>query len=451
VKMADEAVRIGPPPVKDSYLNVPEILLAATRTGARAIHPGYGLLSEKGPSPRPSARRASSSSAPPPPCSTPSATRSRRAPWRAPRASSPSRHRRAHRSGRRGGRRGEAERIGFPLLVKAAGGGGGIGMQIVARPEQARARRDRVLRPRKSAFADPRVYMEKYIRNPKHIEVQVLCDAHGQRRRARRARVQRAAPAPEDRRGVPLRGAVLRGPGRRRAPSKALGGRAAHRAARRLHGRGHGRVRGGRGRGALLPRGQRAPAGRALRDRDGDGDRPRGAADPRRLGRAPSPPILAPRGVGRALGHSIEARVYAEDPAKKFAPQPGHLAKVDVARGGPDLRIETGVAEGLDVTPFYDPMIAKVVAHGADAGGRDRAPRSRARRDDDRARGARGPVADQPRVLAQDPRLEPLSGTARTTRLRRGARKARRRERRRSVASFRRDRSRAVGAEFRGA
>jgi acetyl/propionyl-CoA carboxylase alpha subunit len=74
-----------------------------------------------------------------------------------------------------------------------------------------------------------------------------------------------------------------------------------------------------------------------------------------------APGLLSPQRVG----HSIEARIYAEDPAKKFAPQPGHLAKVVWPRGDGDLRVETGVAEGLDVTPFYDPLLAKIVAHGS--------------------------------------------------------------------------------------
>jgi 3-methylcrotonyl-CoA carboxylase alpha subunit len=75
-------------------------------------------------------------------------------------------------------------------------------------------------------------------------------------------------------------------------------------------------------------------------------------------------PLAPEAAAATRSGHAIEARVYAEDPAKSFAPQPGHLARIVWPAAGPDLRIETGVAEGLDVTPFYDPMIAKIVAHG---------------------------------------------------------------------------------------
>ena len=90
------------------------------------------------------------------------------------------------------------------------------------------------------------------------------------------------------------------------------------------------------------------------------GSRPGRAADPRRFGRTLGAAVT---GHSRR-GHAIEARVYAEDPAKSFAPQPGHLARVVWPEAGADLRIETGIAEGLDVTPYYDPMIAKVVAFG---------------------------------------------------------------------------------------
>jgi acetyl-CoA carboxylase biotin carboxylase subunit/3-methylcrotonyl-CoA carboxylase alpha subunit len=213
VALADEAVRIGPPPVKESYLSIPALLEAAARTGARAVHPGYGLLSENrsfaeavtaaglvfiGPPPsvldafgdkikaRAVARAAGLS--PPPGTDGPIATDDAAALAR------------------------EAERIGYPLLVKAAGGGGGIGMQVVEDPAKLARAAVACSDRGRAAFGDPRVYLERYVRAPRHIEVQVLCDGHGgavalgerecsgatrrsSRRRPRPRRSSRATPA----------------------------------------------------------------------------------------------------------------------------------------------------------------------------------------------------------------------------------------------------------------
>ncbi len=361
VKMADEAVRIGPPPVKDSYLNVAEVLLAAARTGARAIHPGYGLLSEKadfakavraeglvfiGPTPevldafgdKIKARAVARATGvlPPPgtdgpidPADMESITR-------------------------------EAERIGFPLLVKAAGGGGGIGMQIVddvaKLPRAITACSDRG----KSAFADARVYMEKYIRNPKHIEVQVLCDEHGngvalgERECSAQRRHQKIIE--ESPSAAPF---FAGDEGERRR--QALWANAL-RIVQSVGYTGAGTVEfvaGEDGSIYFLEVNARLQVEHCVTEMVTGIDlveQQIRVASGERL----AAEILAPS----RSGHSIEARVYAEDPAKKFAPQPGHLAKVVWPAAGADLRVETGVAEGLDVTPFYDPMIAKIVAHG---------------------------------------------------------------------------------------
>ena len=362
VKMAGEAVRIGPPPVKDSYLNIPEILLAATRTGARAIHPGYGLLSEKadfaktvraeglvfiGPTPevldafgdKIKARAVARAAGVEPPPGTDGPIDPADAAAIAA----------------------EAERIGFPLLVKAAGGGGGIGMQIVDDPAKLGRAVTACSDRGRSAFADPRVYMEKYIRNPKHIEVQVLCDEHGggvalgERECSAQRRHQKIIE--ESPSAAPFFAGAEGDERRKKLWADAL------RIVQSVGYTGAGTVEFVAGEGGelyFLEVNARLQVEHCVTEMvtgiDLVEQQIRVAS-----GEKLAEEILSP---SRA-GHSIEARVYAEDPAKKFAPQPGHLAKVVWPAAGDDLRVETGVAEGLDVTPFYDPMIAKIVAHGA--------------------------------------------------------------------------------------
>ncbi len=362
VRMADEAVRIGPPPVKDSYLNIAAIVDAARATGARAIHPGYGLLSEKeafcravtdagivfiGPPPKAldafgdkiKAREVAKAVGvcPPPGTDGPLAADDVETATR------------------------EAERIGTPLLVKAAGGGGGIGMQIVEDlaklPRALQACSDRG----KSAFGDARVYLERYLRGPRHIEVQVLCDAHGNAVALgeRECSVQRRHQKIIEE--TPSPAWFFQGEAgeakRRELFDQAL------RVVRHVGYLGAGTVEfvaSGDGEIFFLEVNARLQVEHCVTEMVTGVDlveqQIRVAA-----GLPLSPEVLA---VKRS-GHSIEARVYAEDPAKKFAPQPGRLEKLVWPEATDDLRIETGVEQGSEVTPFYDPMIAKVVAHGA--------------------------------------------------------------------------------------
>ncbi|HVK63071.1 MAG TPA: biotin carboxylase N-terminal domain-containing protein [Polyangium sp.] len=361
VRMADEAVRIGPPPVKDSYLSMDAVIAAAKQTGARAIHPGYGLLSEKeafcravndagivfiGPRPealdafgdkikaREVAKRVGVS--PPPGTDGPISADDVEFATR------------------------EAERIGLPLLVKAAGGGGGIGMQIVEDlgklPRALTACSDRG----KSAFGDARVYLERYMRAPKHIEVQILADTHGSvvalgerecsvQRRHQKIVEESPSPAPffQGEAGEAKRKDLFE---------------QAKRIVQSVGYVGAGTVEfvaSGDGEIFFLEVNARLQVEHCVTEMvwgiDLVEQQIRVAA-----GERLAPEVLAAEG----RGHSIEARVYAEDPAKKFAPQPGRIAKLVWAPAGGDLRIETGVEEGSEVTPFYDPMIAKIVASG---------------------------------------------------------------------------------------
>jgi acetyl-CoA carboxylase biotin carboxylase subunit/3-methylcrotonyl-CoA carboxylase alpha subunit len=361
VRMADEAVRIGPPPVRESYLSISAIVDAARSTGARAIHPGYGLLSEKesfsravtdagivfiGPPPNAldafgdkiKAREVAKSVGvqPPPGTDGPISSDDIETATR------------------------EAERIGTPLLVKAAGGGGGIGMQIVEDlaklPRAIQACSDRG----KSAFGDARVYLERYLRAPRHIEVQVLCDTHGnavalgEREcsvQRRHQKIIEESPSPAW---------FFQGDEGERKRQDLF--EQALRIVRHVGYVGAGTVEfvaSGEGEIFFLEVNARLQVEHCVTEMvtgiDLVEQQIRVAA-----GLALAPEILKPI----RSGHSIEARVYAEDPAKKFAPQPGRIDKLVWPEATPDLRIETGVEQGSEVTPYYDPMIAKVVAHG---------------------------------------------------------------------------------------
>jgi len=361
VRMADVAVRIGPPPVKDSYLSMDAVIAAARETGATAVHPGYGLLSEKeafcravkdaglvfiGPTPealdafgdkikaRDVAKRVGVS--PPPGTDGPLDAGDVEAATR------------------------EAERIGLPLLVKAAGGGGGIGMQIVTDlaklPRALQACSDRG----KSAFGDARVYLERYLAAPKHIEVQVLCDTHGNavalgerecsvQRRHQKIVEETPSPAPffQGEAGEAKRRALF---------ADALN------VVKNVGYVGAGTVEfvaSGEGEIFFLEVNARLQVEHCVTEMvtgiDLVEQQIRIAA-----GERLSAEVLG----AKVTGHSIQARLYAEDPAKKFAPQPGHIERLVWPAAEGDLRIETGVEQGSDVTPFYDPMIAKLVASG---------------------------------------------------------------------------------------
>jgi len=363
VALADEAVRIGPPPVKDSYLNVAALVAAIRDTGADAVHPGYGLLSENrefaeavagagavfvGPPPaaldafgdKIKARAvAGSAGVSPPPGSD--------APIPADDA---------------GALLAEAERIGFPLLIKAAGGGGGIGMQIVREAsELARAARSCSDRAR-AAFGDARVYLERYLDRPRHIEVQILRDASGasvalgEREcsvQRRHQKIIEETPSPAQffagSAGAERRAALWRDALRVVEAAGYLGAGTVE------------FVADAQGNLYFLEVNARLqvehPVTELVTGLDLVEQQLRIAA-----GETLSQAVLAPR----FEGHAIEARLYAEDPSKQFLPQPGRLQRLSFPAGLPGVRIDAGVEQGSEVTQFYDPMIAKVCAHGSD-------------------------------------------------------------------------------------
>ena len=333
-RSADQVVEVA------GYLHLEEHVRAARAAGADAVHPGYGFLAE-------SADFAA-------------AVEAAGLTWVGP---SPEALRlggdklAAKRIAREAGvpvlPDGTAAEVGLPLLVKAAAGGGGRGMRVVrdaAELDEALAAAEREAA---GAFGDGTLYLERYLERPRHVEVQLLADAHdnvvalGERDcsvQRRHQKVLEEAPAPE------LDGCAARCNAR---------GCSRLRARDRLPERRDRGVR-RRGRRVLLPRAQRAHPGRASGDRGGDGPRPRRGAAPNRRRRGGSPSTPPPPD-----GHAVEVRLYAEDP-RTFLPQAGRVERLRLPDGTNGVRVDTGVEEGDEIGLAYDPMIAKLIAHGRD-------------------------------------------------------------------------------------
>nr|WP_210285781.1 acetyl/propionyl/methylcrotonyl-CoA carboxylase subunit alpha [Aureimonas jatrophae] len=364
VRIADEAVLIGPAPASESYLSADAILDAARRTGADALHPGYGFLSEN-----PDFVKAAEAAGlvfVGPPASAIRAMGLKDAAKRLMEASGvpvvPGYHG-ADQDPERLAR--EAERIGFPVLVKARAGGGGKGMRLVERPEDFRAALDGARREAEASFGDPAVLVERFVSAPRHVEMQVFADAHGNvvhlferdcSLQRRHQKVIEEAPAP----------------GMTPEVREAMG-HAAVEAARAVGYRGAGTVEFiADGTHGLRPDGfwfmemntrlqVEHPVTEAITGLD---------LVEWQLRVARGEPLPLRQEELRIGGHAVEARLYAEDAARGFLPATGrleHLRFPEATRFTTGaLRIDSGVEEGDEITPWYDPMIAKVIAHGAD-------------------------------------------------------------------------------------
>jgi 3-methylcrotonyl-CoA carboxylase alpha subunit len=363
VREADRAVRIGPAPVKDSYLNAAVIVAAAREQGADAVHPGYGLLSENADFARSVARAGIVFIGPPPAALEAFGDKIKaRALARSVGVEPPPGSDGPIDPDALPALRAVVERIGLPVLFKAAGGGGGIGMQLVRDFSEleraARACSDRG----RAAFGDARVYVEKFLESPRHIEVQIVRDRAGNR-----------VALPERECSVQRRHQKII----EESPSPALffsGDEGRRRRARlssdalevvdAAHYEGVGTVEfvaDPGGTACFLEVNARLQVEHPVTEMVTGVDLVEA-----QLRIAAGEPL--PDEVRRAStsGHAIEARVYAEDPAKGFVPQPGKVEKLAWPTGLSGVRIDAGIEEGGEVTPYYDPMIAKVIAHGAD-------------------------------------------------------------------------------------
>ncbi|POR54251.1 acetyl/propionyl/methylcrotonyl-CoA carboxylase subunit alpha [Bosea psychrotolerans] len=358
VEMADEAWHIGPAPARESYLDAETILAVAKQANAACIHPGYGFLSENADFAEACAKAGIVFVGPPA-----SAIRAMglkdAAKALVEKANVPV------VPGYHGAEQGadflraEARRIGYPVLIKAVAGGGGKGMKKVDRPEDFDEALASAQREGKNAFGDARVLVEKYVLSPRHVEIQVFGDSHGNvvhlyerdcSLQRRHQKVIEEAPAPGMTDEV-----------------RAAMGKAATEAAKAVGYVGAGTVEfiadGREGLRAdrfyFMEMNTRLqvehPVTEAITGLD---------LVELQLKVAAGEPLGFGQADVTATGHAVEARLYAEDPEKGFLPSTGKLWALRFPEGE-GIRIDTGVEAGDTVTPFYDPMIAKVIAHGA--------------------------------------------------------------------------------------
>jgi 3-methylcrotonyl-CoA carboxylase alpha subunit len=359
VAVCDEAILIGPAAARDSYLRGDKIIAAARATGAQAIHPGYGFLSEN-------AEFAEACAAAGlvfvgPPGSSMRAMGSKSAAKQLMEGAGvplvPGYHGDAQEPELL---QSEANRIGYPVLLKASAGGGGKGMRVVERSEDFQAALASCQREAISSFGDDKVLVEKYLTRPRHIEIQVFADTHGNcvylherdcSVQRRHQKVLEEAPAP----GMPL-------------ARRAAMGEAAVAAARAVGYVGAGTVEFIANQGGsfyFMEMNTRLQVEHPVTEMITDTDLVEW-----QLRVAAGQPLPKQQHELALHGHAIEARIYAENPEKGFLPSTGTLRCMDtpshVAFEPGDVRIDSGVRAGDAISPFYDPMIAKLIVRGAD-------------------------------------------------------------------------------------
>ena len=355
VKLADEAVRIGPAPAAESYLDIGALLAAARSSGAQAVHPGYGFLSENadfasacvqaglvfvGPSAASIAAMGDKATA-------------KRLMEKAGVPLVPGYHGEKQDPAFLAA---EAAKIGYPVLIKPSAGGGGKGMRVVSEASSFEDQLNAAKREARSSFGDDRVLIERYLQRPRHIEVQVFGDGRGQAVylferdcsvQRRHQKVLEEAPAP----GLD-------------AKKRKEMGEAAVAAARAIDYAGAGTVEfiaEQDGRFYFMEMNTRLQVEHPVTEMVTGLDLVEW-----QLRIAAGEGIPLPQEALRLSGHSIEARIYAEDPEREFLPATGRIVHLAFPRDSADVRVDTGVEAGAEITPFYDPMIAKLIVRGAD-------------------------------------------------------------------------------------
>jgi acetyl-CoA carboxylase, biotin carboxylase subunit len=353
-RLADECVHIGAGPAAASYLNIPNVIGAALRAGADAVHPGYGFLSEDpyfaeicadegiafiGPPPavmervgdKSTARRLMTEAGLPllPGTLEPVTTLER-----------------AHEV---------ADELGYPVIIKAVAGGGGRGISVVHRREDLRQSYQATRANAQAVFRNSAVYIERYLPGARHIEVQVVCDAHGAavhfgerdcsvQRRHQKLIEEAPSPAVDEELRARIGQAAVRG-------ALAVGYQGAGTMEFLLD------AQGGFWFMEMNARIQvEHPVTEMITGVDLIREQIRVAA---------GLPLSVTQQDVRLTGHAIECRINAENPAREFAPTPGRLDRL-VLPGGPWTRVDTHCSAGESIPPFYDSMIAKLIVWGPD-------------------------------------------------------------------------------------
>ncbi|MEC8282520.1 MAG: acetyl-CoA carboxylase biotin carboxylase subunit, partial [Pseudomonadota bacterium] len=355
VAMADEAVRIGPPPSAESYLVIDALLAATKETGADAVHPGYGFVSENAAfaealaeagvafiGPGPAAIRAMGDK-----------IESKKLADAAGVNTVP---------GYLGALEDAeaavkvAEEIGFPVMIKASAGGGGKGMRVAWNAEEAREGFRSAVNEAKSSFGDDRVFIEKFVEEPRHIEIQVLADNHGTTLHLgeRECSIQRRHQKVIEEAPSPFLDAETRAA--MGAQAVALAAAVDYRSAgtvefivdkdRNFY---------------FLEMNTRLQVEHPVTEYVTGLD-----LVAEMINIAAGKPISITQDQVELTGWAIEARVYAEDPSRNFLPSIGRLTRYQAPPESANVRVDSGVAEGGEISMFYDPMIAKLVTYGAD-------------------------------------------------------------------------------------
>ena len=351
VRFADEEVCIGPGPARESYLNIPRIIAAAEITGADAIHPGYGFLAENGEFAEICQRSGLVFIGP-----TPEQIRKM--------------------GDKATARRTVAEvgvpivpgsdaledvdealavagRIGFPVLIKASAGGGGKGMRVAEDPADFARQFELAKSEAAAAFGDPRVYLEKYLVRPRHIEFQIFGDMHGRvvHLNERDCSIQRRHQKLVEEAPSPALTPELR----------ARMGDAAVRAAQAIDYVGAGTIEmllDEDGSFYFMEMNTRIQVEHPVTEMCTGFDLIK-----EQIRVAAGLPLSFPDRPVDLRGHAIEVRINAEDPDRNFAPSPGVIHTFHPP-GGPGVRLDTHIYAGYRVPPYYDSLLAKLIVHG---------------------------------------------------------------------------------------
>jgi len=355
VALCDEAIRIGPAPPRESYLDGAAIIDAARRSGAQAIHPGYGFLSENETFAADCARAGVVFIGPPPAAIAAMGSKSAAKAIMA-RAGVPIVPGYHDEDQDQALLAREAARIGFPVLIKATAGGGGKGMKVAASAAEFAGALASAQREAKASFGDDRMLIERYLRAPRHIEIQVFADTHGNvvhlferdcSVQRRHQKVLEEAPAP----------------GMDEARRRAMGD-AATAAAKAIGYVGAGTVEfiaEQDGTFYFMEMNTRLQVEHPVTEMITGLDLVEW-----QLRVAAGEPLPSAQPALAIDGHAIEARIYAEDPDRGFLPSIGRITHWRMPAATAQVRVDTGFRDGDDVSPFYDPLLAKVIAWGKD-------------------------------------------------------------------------------------
>jgi len=357
VRQADEAVHIGPSSARESYLVGDKIIAAAKATGAEAIHPGYGFLSENADFAQ-TVKDAGLIWVGPNPDSIRAMGLKDAAKERMIAAGVPVTPGYLGEDQRPDHLKAEADKIGYPVLIKAVAGGGGKGMRRVDASEDFLDALASCQREAASSFGDQRVLIEKYILSPRHIEVQVFGDSHGNvvhlferdcSLQRRHQKVIEEAPAPGM--DAETREAICAAAVRAAQAVDYVGAGTIEFIADASEGLRADRI-------WFMEMNTRLQVEHPVTEEITGQDLVEW-----QLRVASGEPLPKTQAELAINGWAMEARLYAEDPAKGFLPSIGRLEAFDL---GDEARIDSGVEQGADISPFYDPMIAKVIAWGED-------------------------------------------------------------------------------------